>query len=78
MSKKPKKITKSNNYYNSLDLKNFDKLNNFYNIFSDNKIVNKKTEVIKNKANYTANDVNEFDQIIKFKDDIKNDQQKQN
>ena len=69
-SKKPKKI-QNNNHYNSLDLKNFDKINNF-SIFSGNKIINKKTEVIKNKVNYTANDINEFHQIIKYKNNIKN------
>ena len=71
LSQKPKK-TQNNNHYNSLDLKNFDKINNF-SIFSVNKIINKKNEVIKNKANYTANDMNEFHQIIKYKNNIKND-----
>ena len=70
LPKKPKKI-QNNNHYNSLDLKNFDKINNFK-IFSDNKIVNKKTETIKNKANYTTNDINEFHQIIKYESNIKN------
>ena len=43
--KKPKKI-KNNNYYSSLDLKNFDKLKKFA-TFSDNEAINKKTESYK-------------------------------
>ena len=70
LSKKTKK-TKNNNYYSSLDLKNFDKLKQLA-IFSDGETINKKTEVAKTKTNYTANDVNVFDQIIKFKSGIKN------
>jgi len=35
--------------------------------------INKKTEVTKTKTNYTANDMNAFDQIIKFEGYIKND-----
>ena len=70
LSKKTEK-TKKNNYYSSLDLKNFDKLKQFV-TFNDNEAISKKTEVAKTKANYTANDVNAFDQIIKFKGDIKN------
>ena len=68
---KKKEKTKSNNYYNSLDIKNFDKLNQFT-IFYNNKTLNKKSEITKDKNNYTANDVNLFDKIFKFKDDIKN------
>ena len=71
LPKKPKKI-QNNNHYNSLDLKNFDKINNFK-TFNDNKKVNKKTETIKSKANYTVNDINEFHQIIKYESNIKND-----
>ena len=70
LSKKPEKI-QNNNYYNSLDLKNFDKLNNFA-IFGDNRIINKKTKITKSKANYTTKDMNEFNQIIKYKNDITN------
>ena len=70
LSKKTEK-TKKNNYYSSLDLKNFDKLKQFV-TFNDDEAISKKTEVAKTKANYTANDVNVFDQIIKFKGDIKN------
>ena len=70
LSKKTEK-TKKNNYYSSLDLKNFDKLKQFV-TFNDDEAVSKKTEVAKTKANYTANDVKTFDQIIKFKGDIKN------
>ena len=70
LSKKTEK-TKKNNYYSSLDLKNFDKLKQFV-TFNDNEAISKKTEVAKTKANYTANDVKTFDQIIKFKGDIKN------
>ena len=70
LTKKTKK-TKKDNYYNSLDLKNFDKLKQFA-IFSNSETINKKSEVTKTKANYTANDVNVFDQIIKFESDIKN------
>ena len=62
--------TKKNNYYSSLDLKNFEKINQF-STFNDNKTINKNTEVIKIKANYTANDVDVFDQIIKSKIDTK-------
>jgi len=70
LSKKTEK-TKKNNYYSSLDLKNFDKLKQFV-TFNDDEAISKKTEVAKPKANYTANDVNVFDQIIKFESDIKN------
>ena len=70
LSKKTEK-TKNNNYYSSLDLKNFDKLKQFVTL-NDDEVVSKKTEVAKTKANYTANDVKTFDQIIKFKGDIKN------
>ena len=69
LSEKTKK-TKNNNYYSSLDLKNFDKLKQLA-IFSDGETINKKTEVAKTKTNYTANDVDAFDQIIKSKADIK-------
>jgi len=69
LTKKTKK-TKKDNYYNSLDLKNFDKLKQFA-IFSNSETINKKTEVAKTKVDYTANDVNAFDQIIKSKADIK-------
>ena len=71
LSKKTKK-TKKNNYYSSLDLKNFDKLKQLA-IFGDGVTINKKTEVTKTKTNYTANDMNAFDQIIKFEGYIKND-----
>ena len=71
LSKKTKK-TKNNNYYSSLDLKNFDKLKQLA-IFGDGVTINKKTEVTKTKTNYTANDMNAFDQIIKFEGYIKND-----
>ena len=69
--KKTKK-TKNNNYYSSLDLKNFEKFNQLA-IFSDGETINKKAEVAKTKTNYTANDMNAFDQIIKFEGYIKND-----
>ena len=49
LSKKTKK-TKNNNYYSSLDLKNFDKLREFA-IFSDSEAINKKDEVKKTKTN---------------------------
>ena len=62
--------TKKNNYYSSLDLKNFEKINQFA-TFNDNKTINKNTEVIKIKNNYTVTDVNAFDQIIKSQADIK-------
>ena len=62
--------TKKNNYYSSLDLKNFEKINQFA-TFNDNKTINKNTEVIKIKNNYTVTDVNAFDQIIKSQTDIK-------
>ena len=71
LSKKTKK-TKNNNYYSSLDLKNFEKFKQLA-IFSDGETINKKTEVAKTKTNYTANDMNAFDQIIKFEGYIKND-----
>ena len=76
LSKKIEK-TKKNNYYSSLDLKNFDKLKQFA-IFSDSETLNKKTEVAKTKANYTANDVNAFDQIIKSRSATKNDNENKN
>tara|TARA_B100001123_G_scaffold186147_1_gene212943 strand:- start:131 stop:670 length:540 start_codon:yes stop_codon:yes gene_type:complete len=62
--------TKKNNYYSSLDLKNFEKINQFATL-NDKKTINKNTETIKTKTNYTVNDVNAFDQIIKSKADIK-------
>ena len=70
LSKNTKK-TKNNNYYSSLDLKNFNKLKQLA-IFNNSETINKKTGVVKNKTNYTANDVNAFDQIIKFEGYIKN------
>ena len=70
LSKKNKK-TKNNNYYSSLDLKNFDKLKQLA-IFNDSETINKKTGVAKTKTNYTVNDVDAFDQIIKFEGDINN------
>ena len=71
LTKKTKK-TKNNNYYSSLAIKNFDKLKQLA-IFGDGVTINKKTEVTKTKTNYTANDMNAFDQIIKFEGYIKND-----
>ena len=62
--------TKKNNYYNSSDFKNFEKINQFA-TFSENKTLNKNTKVIKTKTNYTANDVDTFDQIIKSEAYIK-------
>ena len=62
--------TKKNNYYNSSDFKNFEKINQFA-TFNENNTLNKNTEVIKTKTNYTANDVDTFDQIIKSNADIK-------
>ena len=53
-----------------MDLKNFEKINQF-STFNDNKTINKNTEVIKIKNNYTVTDVNAFDQIIKSQADIK-------
>jgi len=69
LSKKIEK-TKKNNYYNSSDFKNFEKINQFA-TFNENNTLNKNTEVIKTKTNYTANDVDTFDQIIKSNADIK-------
>ena len=68
----PKKIekTKKNKYYNSLDIKNFEKINQLT-TFSENKPVKKSSEVIKTTTNYTANDESAFDQIIKSKADVK-------
>ena len=62
--------TKKNNYYSLLDLKNFEKINQFT-TSNEKKTINKKIEVIKTKTNYTVNDVNTFDQIIKSKADLK-------
>ena len=62
--------TKNNNYYTSIDFENFKKIDQFA-TFDENKTINKNTEVIKTKANYTANDVDVFDQIIKSKIDTK-------
>ena len=65
-SNKPKK----NNYYSSSDFDNFEKINQFTKL-NKNENISKNTEVIKTKANYTANDVDVFDQIIKSKIDTK-------
>ena len=62
--------TKKNNYYTSVDFENFEKIKQFA-TFDDNKSTNKNTEAIKTKTNYTANDVDTFDQIIKSNADIK-------
>ena len=62
--------TKKDNYYSSLDFDKFEKINQFTKL-SQNETKNKSTEIIKTKANYTANDVNIFDQIIKSKIDTK-------
>ena len=53
-----------------IDFDNFEKINQFV-TFDENKTINKNTGVIKTKTNYTANDVDAFDQIIKSKADIK-------
>ena len=65
LSKKNKK-TKKNNYYSSLDFDNFKKINQFTKL-RENETMNKNTEVVKTKTNYTANDIDSFDQIIKSK-----------
>ena len=65
LSKKNKK-TKKNNYYSSLDFDNFKKINQFTKL-RENETMNKITEVVKTKTNYTANDIDSFDQIIKSK-----------
>ncbi len=62
--------TKKNNYYNSLDFDNFEKINQFTTL-SINETINKSTNVIKTKTNYTANDVGVFDQIVNSKIDTK-------
>ncbi len=69
LSKKTKK-TKENNHFTSKDFENFEKINQFA-TFGKNKTLNKNTEVIKTKTNYTANDVDAFNQILKSKADIK-------
>ena len=55
LPKKTEKI-KKNNYYSSIDLENFNKLQKFA-TFNNNETKNKKSEVVKNKFNYTAKDV---------------------
>ena len=69
LSKKNKKTIK-NNYYRPIDFDNFEKINQFTKL-NKNENISKNTEVIKTKANYTANDVDVFDQIIKSKIDTK-------
>ena len=65
LSKKIEK-TKKNNYYSPIDFDNFEKINQFAKL-NENETINKTSEVIKTKTNYTANDVDAFDQIIKSK-----------
>ena len=70
-SKEIKKSESKNNYYKSSDFENFDKLKKFL-IFNDNKSISNKNESIKTITNYTDNDKNEFDQIIKLSSNKKN------
>ena len=54
------------NYYNSSDFQEFNKLKQFTN-FSLNKDSKVKNEYLKTVTNYTSEDVNKFDEIIKIK-----------
>ena len=65
-----KEKTKKNNYYSSSDFDKFEKIDQFSTL-NKNENINKNPEVIKTKINYTSNDVNAFDQIIKSKIDTK-------
>ena len=65
-----KEKTKKNNYYSSSDFDKFDKIDQFSTL-NKNENINKNPEVIRTKINYTSNDVNAFDQIIKSKIDTK-------
>ena len=65
-----KEKIKKNNYYSSSDFDKFEKIDQFSTL-NKNENINKNPEVIKTKINYTSNDVNAFDQIIKSKIDTK-------
>ena len=65
-----KEKTKKNNYYISSDFDKFEKIDQFSTL-NKNENINKNPEVIRTKINYTSNDVNAFDQIIKSKIDTK-------
>ena len=57
---------KENSYYNSSDFQKFNKLKQFTN-FENSKNLKTKKEDSKNVTNYTSDDVNNFDKIIKTK-----------
>ena len=58
--------SKENSYYNSLDFQKFNKLKQFTN-FENSKDSKTKKENSKSVTNYTSDDVNKFDKIIKTK-----------
>jgi len=58
--------SKENSYYNSLDFQKFNKLKQFTN-FENSKDSKTKKEDSKSFTNYTSDDVNKFDKIIKTK-----------
>ena len=57
---------KENSYYNSSDFQKFNKLKQFTN-FENSKDSKTKKENSKSVTNYTSDDVNKFDKIIKTK-----------
>ena len=77
LSKEAKAAKHKNYYYTSLDFENFNKLKQFT-AFNNNESVNHKTEAAQTNTNYTPNDVNAFDQIIKSKSGTKNDNENKN
>ena len=58
--------SKDNSYYNSSDFQKFNKLKQFTN-FENSKDSKTKKENSKSVTNYTSDDVNKFDKIIKTK-----------
>ena len=58
--------SKENSYYNSLDFQKFNKLKQFTN-FENSKDSKTKKEDSKSVTSYTSDDVNNFDKIIKTK-----------
>ena len=77
LSKEAEAAKHKNYYYTSLDFENFSKLKQFT-AFNNNESVDNKTEAAQTNTNYTSNDVNAFDQIIKSRGATKNDNENKN
>ena len=71
-------LEKKNNksYYNSLDFKNFTKINQFT-IFDKNKNTNKISDDFTKTISYSDNDINTFNKIIENKRTSENKMSKQ-